>query len=112
MSAVSESTINRSHANYLLIGTNDNQSTNMGGGCFEMTPHHSVKRSSPSQPPQAETAAYIATMSAEMSLMASRAGLDLVAHFLSMAHAEAEDEVERASHQRSALSAGSKLPPP
>ena len=46
-------------------------------------------------PIEIETARYIAELSAEMVIMANRAGLDLVAYFLSMAHAEAEDAVER-----------------
>ena len=42
------------------------------------------------------TAHYIAEMSGEMAVMADGAGLKLVAHFLSMARAEAEDAADRA----------------
>ena len=48
-------------------------------------------------PRQAETARYIAAMSGEMAAMASSVGLQLVAHFLAMAQAEAEDAAERAA---------------
>ena len=48
-------------------------------------------------PRQAETARYIAAMSGEMAAMANGAGLKLVAHFLAMAKAEAENEAERAA---------------
>ena len=50
----------------------------------------------PTDPSNTATARYIAEMSAEMARMASAAGLSLVSYFLSMAHAEAEDVVERA----------------
>ena len=49
----------------------------------------------PTDPSNTATARYIAEMSAEMARMASGAGLSLVSYFLSMAHAEAEDAVER-----------------
>jgi hypothetical protein len=48
-------------------------------------------------PQQAETARYIAAMSAEMATMANAFGLKLVAHFLAMAQAEAEEAAERAA---------------
>ena len=48
-------------------------------------------------PRQAETARYIAAMSGEMAAMANGVGLKLVAHFLAMAQAEAEDAAERAA---------------
>ena len=48
-------------------------------------------------PQQAETARYIAAMSGEMATMANGVGLKLVAHFLAMAQAEAEDMAERAT---------------
>ena len=63
----------------------------------------SVQPASPSKsvpaidPRQAETASYIAALSAEMAAMANGVGLKLVAHFLAMAQAEAEDIAERAA---------------
>jgi hypothetical protein len=48
-------------------------------------------------PQQAQTARYIAAMSGEMATMANGAGLKLVAHFLAMAQAEAEEVAERAA---------------
>jgi len=48
-------------------------------------------------PRQAETARYIAAMSGEMANMANGVGLKLVAHFLAMAQAEAEEVAERAA---------------
>ena len=47
------------------------------------------------RPRQAQTALYIGAMSGEMATMANEAGLKLVAHFLAMAQAEAEDAAER-----------------
>jgi len=46
---------------------------------------------------QAETARYIAAMSGELTAMANGVGLKLVAHFLAMAQAEAEEAAERAA---------------
>ena len=44
---------------------------------------------------ETQTARYIAELSAEMVIMANHAGLNHLAYFLSMAHAEAEDAAER-----------------
>ena len=46
-------------------------------------------------PTSMESARYIAELAAEMVVIAKGAGLDFVAHLLSMSQAEAESEVER-----------------
>ena len=56
-----------------------------------------------------ESARYIAELAAEMVVIAKGAGLDFVAHFLSMSQAEAESEVERgelASRSSASLDTG------
>ena len=53
---------------------------------------------------------HFAKLSAEMVIMAKRVDLNLVAYFLSMAHAEAEDAVERATHRKSARSEDTNRP--
>ena len=49
-----------------------------------------LKAESPNAGARAEIAGYIAQLSAEMSRMAEKAGLDTLAYFLSMARLEAE----------------------
>ena len=48
-------------------------------------------------PRQAATAGYIAAMSGELAAMAHGVNLSLVAHFLAMAQAEAQDAADRAA---------------
>ncbi len=47
------------------------------------------------RPTSMESARYIAELAAEMIVIAKGAGLDFVAHLLSLSRAEAEYEVER-----------------
>ncbi len=47
------------------------------------------------RPEQIETAAYIATLSAELALMARRSGLSTLGYLLDMAKLEAEQAVTR-----------------
>jgi len=70
----------------------------MAGPLGEATSAQPTNRSKPVpaiDPQQAQTARYIAAMSGEMAAMANGAGLKLVAHFLAMAQAEAEEVAER-----------------
>ena len=46
---------------------------------------------------QAEAARYIAAMSGELAAMANGVSLGLVAHFIAMAQAEAQDVAERSA---------------
>ena len=60
-------------------------------------PNRRSKQVPPISPRQAETARYIGAMSGEMATMAKGVGLTLLAHFLAMTQAEAEDAAERAA---------------